>query len=139
MGDKSPNFLRDPWTVVRFGAVGLTANGFGYGVFAVCIHLAAGYSAAMLFGYATTASLGYLMHRRQTFRSKQSHVTGASRYLAVQIAGLLINYAMLRTLVDEIRIGPLAAQVLCIFAVASMTFAACRLWVFRSPPAEGAL
>lgn len=139
MGDKSLHVLRDPWTVVRFGTVGLAANGLGYGVFALCIHLAAGYPAAVLFGYATTASLGYLMHRRQTFRSKQSHVTGASRYLAVQIAGLLINYAMLRTLVDEFRIAPLAAQVICIFAVAGMAFAACRLWIFRSPPAESAL
>jgi putative flippase GtrA len=106
---------RDPWTVVRFGAVGLTANALGYVVFAFCIRLAVQYPAAMVFGYVTTSALGYVMHRSQTFRSRQSHSTGAPRYLAVQLAGLLINYVLLRALVDALQIEPLAAQVICIF------------------------
>lgn len=107
-------------------------NAFGYGVFAVGIKVGLGYPFAMLFGYVTTASLGYLMHRRKTFRSQQPHAMGAPRYLAVQIVGLLLNYALLRALVDTLKIDPLLAQVICIGAVAFMTFTACRTWVFAS-------
>lgn len=118
------------WPLVRFGAVGVAVNAIGYVVFALGLQMSMNYLAAMLVSYVTAATVGYLVHRSQTFHSTRSHAVGAPRFVVVQIAGALLNYMLLHMFVVRFRIDPLHAQLMCIVAVAAFTYIAYSAWVF---------
>jgi putative flippase GtrA len=80
-------------------------------------------------GFAAGYLLGYVLHRRFTFRSSVAHGRGLPSWLAVAALGYAANLAMLAGLMAR-GVDVLWAQVLAIATYVAITFVLGRLFVF---------
>lgn len=112
--------------VLRFGLVGLLNAAFGYGVFAVLILAGAWPAAALVIGTCAGVLFNMQTSRRLVFRTHGD----AGRFIAVQSALLILNWAALRA-ANAVHIGELAAQALLILPIAALSYTLQKRLVFH--------
>jgi putative flippase GtrA len=118
--------------LLKFSVVGLS----GYVVnLAVYVALLEGaglhYLPAAICSFVVAVTNNYLWNRLWTFRSSRGHVYHQGmRFLAVSLAALGLNLAVLRVLVG-LGTGKILAQAVAIVLVTPFSFSANKLWSFR--------
>jgi dolichol-phosphate mannosyltransferase len=118
--------------LLKFSVVGAT----GYAVnLVVYVSLLDGfgvpYIPAAVCSFVAAVSNNYFWNRRWTFKHRRGHVYyQGMRFLAVSVAALLMNLAILRGLV-ALGAGKIVGQALAIAMVMPFSFSANKLWSFR--------
>lgn len=114
---------------MRFVVTGGVNTAFGYGIYAACIYLGAGYAIAsgvsivcgVLFSYKTTSAIVF----GRGYRGSLARFIGC--YVIVYAFSLLILKTM-----DALGINPYLAGVLAAPPCAVLSFALLKLFVFRA-------
>jgi len=114
----------------RFLLTGGVNTAFGYGIYAACIYLGAGYALAsaasivcgVLFSYATMSAMVFSGHRGSL-----------ARYIASYAVVYLFSLLLFKTM-DELGVNAYLAGVLAAPPCAVLSFALLKLFVFRSEP-----
>jgi dolichol-phosphate mannosyltransferase len=127
--------LRSPsaWAqLLRFAVVGASGAVVNLGVYAIVAGpLGLDYRVAAIVGFAVAVVNNFALNRLWTFREAQGH-TGfqAARFVAVSLAGLVVNLLVLHVLVDGLGTNELLAQAAAIAAATPMSFVGNKLWSF---------
>ena len=116
---------------LRFVVTGGFNTAFGYGIYAACIYLGAGYALAsgvsivcgVLFSYTTTSTVVF----GRGYRGSLARYVGS--YVVVYAFSVLI----LRTL-DALGVNAYLAGVLAAAPCAVLSFAMLKIFVFRAGP-----
>lgn len=117
--------------LLRFGVGGVAVNLALYVVYLVLLHLGVEYRAAMSVVYCVGTVLGFVLHRRWTFRNQGAWRRAFGRYVAAYAIGYLLNLVGLWLLVDVTRQPAAVAQGFMILVVAGFLFVVQKLWVFH--------
>lgn len=113
--------------------VGATGTAVQYTVLAVLIRThALGAVAASCLGAIAGAIVNYFLNYRFTFRSIGSHSQTAPRFLAVAMAGIGLNGALMAALTHRLHVPWLPAQCITTTCVLVLTYTASSLWTFRA-------
>ena len=110
----------------RFVAVGGSNTALSFATYVLAQGAGVPYLLAGALAFTAGAINGFVLNRRWTFRTNGSKL----RYLAVQVAGLLLTTGLLRLFVEGAGLGTIAAYGLAIPAVTVTTFTANRAWTF---------
>lgn len=106
-----------------------------YAVYLALVSAQMGPKAAMSVVYAAGSGLGYGLHRRWSFGRRDARRRDVLPYLAVNLAGYVLNLGALALFVDGLGLPHQAVQAVMVFAVASLVFVLQKYWVFRAPNA----
>jgi len=120
--------------LVRYAVVGIATNLAGYAVYLLVTWTGVEPKLAMTCLYAVGATASFLGNRSWTFGHRGNVAAGAARFALAQLAGYLINLALLVVFSDHLGFPHQAVQGAAIIVVALFLFAAFRLFVF---PAAG--
>ncbi|WP_296942727.1 GtrA family protein [uncultured Massilia sp.] len=115
----------------KFAAVGGLGTGLHYLVLVVLVtllHVAPGRAAFA--GAAAGACLVYLLNRRYTFASDADHRRTLPRFVALAVAGALLN-GLLVGLLSGAGLHFLLAQVVATAVVLVINFIVSKTWIFR--------
>lgn len=117
---------------VRFAVVGAIATAVHAAVFALAIESTPlDPVAATAIAFCIAFAVGFTLNRRWTFRSRGRPAAELPRYLVAQLAGLVVNAAIMAFAVHLQRWSPYVGLALGIALVPPLTFALSRWWVFR--------
>jgi putative flippase GtrA len=114
---------------MRFVVTGGVNTAFGYGIYAACIYLGAGYAIAsgvsivcgVLFSYRTTSAMVFGRDYRGSL----------ARYIGSYVIVYAFSVLILRTM-DTFSVNPYLAGVLAAPPCAVLSFALLKLFVFRA-------
>ena len=117
----------------RFGLVGV-ANGLVYaGVTALLVRqFAADPTLASVIGYCASVPLGFVGHRRFSFRSDGHWSAEAIRFCVIQATNIAITAGAMHGATGWLGISYLWGIVAAVVLVPLANFACLNLWVFRS-------
>ena len=121
--------------LVRYIIVGLSLNTTGYLIYLLVTSFGVSPLATVSIFYPLSVIAGYFSHRRHTFRTKTRGLEGPTliRYIAVYVAGYLINAGLLELFYEKMGYPHQLVQILAIFLVAGFLFVAMKLFVFTQP------
>jgi len=94
---------------------------------------------ANLAGFACAWLVSYAGNRAWTFAATQSHSVTAPKFLAVSLAGLVLNQAIIYVACDVAALPFWFGLAIVVAAVPVLQYLAARHWVFAGPhrPAAG--
>lgn len=118
--------------LLRFGVVGAGGYLVNLAVFALLSgDLGAHHSLAAIGAFSVAVTNNFLWNRHWTFGAGNGHPAfQAARFFAVSIAALLINLAVLETLVAGTAAGDLTAQAIAVAVAMPFNFVGNKLWTF---------
>jgi len=125
------HITREAWRVVRFGVVGVANTAIYTGTYAGLLAAGLPYIDASVCAYIVAISIAYFLNHRFTFRVAEHSSGLVARFFAVQVAGAVINIALLALLIDGWGWGELTAQLVLLPPVVTATFLLNRLVVFH--------
>jgi putative flippase GtrA len=117
--------------LIRFGMVGGVSTLVYLGIYAALIGAGSGFVLAALTAFALSATLGFFLHHRFTFRVNDPTANGMARWLALQGTVVAINIGLLALLVHGADLNRIVAQVILLPVIPLLTFVASRQLVFR--------
>jgi putative flippase GtrA len=117
--------------LIRFGLVGALSTLVYLGFYAAVIGVGGGFVLAALSAFALSATLGFILHHRFTFRVDAPTANGMARWLLLQGTVVGINIALLALLVHGADLNRIVAQVILLPVIPLLTFVASRRLVFR--------
>jgi putative flippase GtrA len=128
---------------IRFLIVGGVNTVIGYGLFALfdwCFGHAIGYLGSLYGSYVVATVIGFILHRRFTFRATKSGrvVVDFLRFQSVYIVTLIINTVALPLLVQLVGLNPLVAQACYIVVATAISYTGHRWFSFRRRPEAAA-
>lgn len=92
------------------------------------------HSAALFLSFCFTFPVGFFMSKFVVFSdSDMRSRVQLFRYLMVCLFNLVLNYLLLKLLVEEFRANPVLAQVLTVVLVVAFSYLAQRNFSFRAP------
>jgi len=122
-----------------FVVVGCAAAVGHYGLLIVLVELfgvpAVPASAA---GFVVGGVISYLLNYRFVFRSEGQHLPTAGKFVAVAVAGLGLNSAVMWVLTHWVGLHYLPAQIAATGTVMLWSYGANRFWTFGDGNARGA-
>jgi len=86
---------------------------------------------ASVLGFIGAAAVGYFANRNWTFRSDRPHREALPRFIAIALAALALNAAMMTFLIHRVGLHHLLAQALTTGTVLFWNFGANMFWSFR--------
>src|SRR5436190_11364284 len=111
------------------GAVGYLIN---LAVYDALLHEGVHYLVAATGSFLVAVTSNYTFNRLWTFREHRGHVgIQGMRFLAVSLAALAANLAVLHLLIAYAGLGKLPAQAIAIVGVTPLNFVGNKLWSFR--------
>jgi putative flippase GtrA len=122
--------------LIRFGLVGGLSTLVYLGLYAAVIGVGGGFVLAALIAFALSATLGFFLHHRFTFRVDGPTANGMARWLLLQGTVVGVNIALLALLVHRADLNRIVAQIILLPVIPLLTFVASRQLVFR-PHAAG--
>ncbi len=120
--------------MIRYGLVGGVVYVSDFAAFALVLWTLPGaYLLGNIFGKATGAVVGFVLHRKFTFSWEQKDNAGrqALSYLLVFFANIASSSLLLWLLVDLAAANPIVAKLFVDVLVIATSFVASRLWVYR--------
>lgn len=120
------------WQLAKFGLVGVSGYVINLGVFALLSgNFGLHHAIAAIGAFLVAVSSNFLWNRHWTFTAGDGHAGfQAVRFLAVSVAALLINLAVLEALVSGASLGALAAQAIAVAVAMPFNFLGNKLWTF---------
>ena len=119
--------------LLRFAATGGMSGGV-YLVILFALQPGLRIMVASALAYTAAMAVNYLCQRIWTFRSGRVHHQAVPRYVAVHLAGILINGATLHLAAEVYGLPLLPVQGAALVLVAGWGFTLQKVWVFTSPP-----
>lgn len=118
--------------LLKFGLVGCSGYLINLAVFAVLAdNLALHHAVAAIGAFCVAVANNFLWNRHWTFEPGDGHPGfQVARFLAVSVAGLLINLAVLEVLVSGASMGDLPAQAIAVAVAMPFNFLGNKLWTF---------
>jgi putative flippase GtrA len=123
---------------IKYGLVGVTNTLAYMAVYAIAVSAGVWYIAASALAFGVGATNGYLMNRSWTFRHTGEHRTTVSRYVVVQVGGLLTDLGLLWVLVEGLGMDKVVGQAIAIVLVVLGMFVANRYWTFAEALGQSA-
>lgn len=121
----------------RFCAIGLICFVLGLAVLAGLGELAGvNYLVAYVASFVSSNVAGYLLNARFTFAVRSDHV-GAARYMAVNLALLCANTALMKVLVDVLGMWYITAAIILAACNAPIGYLAQRFFTYRMETRAG--
>lgn len=122
---------------VRFLTVGVFNTLLGYCIIFACMYLAKMSAESSNFtGYAVGWVASYVLNRKYTFNSKQSHRSEIVRFIAVVVIAYALNFAVLVILIHRVGIHEGVSQILAGIAYVITSFVMNKYYVFKTPPGK---
>ena len=116
-----------------FLLVGSANTLIGYAIFGVGYKiLELNYNLALAIAYALGILIGYVNHRRVTFKSTAGHQQAFTRFVLTYVLVYLLNAGMLTALTEWVGLDPLIGQGVALVIVTLISFVIQRVWVFRT-------
>jgi putative flippase GtrA len=120
------------WELIKFGMVGGSGYLINLGVFAFLSgNLGVHHIVAAIGAFCVAFCSNFFWNRHWTFGAADGHAGfQAARFLAVSVAALLINLAVLQALVGGTSMGALTAQAIAVAVAMPFNFLGNKLWTF---------
>jgi len=118
--------------IIRYGAVGLTLNLFGFSIYLFVTWLGMEPKFAITVFYPLVVLYGYIANRNFTFTDKGGFLSSGIRYFIAYFLGYCINFVILLILVDYLGYAHQWVQAGSIFVVAGFLFFALKFFVFTN-------
>lgn len=117
--------------IARFGIVGTTALVVYFGVLLGMVEwLQIPVMVATAIAYIFVTIENYVLHHLWTFKSTQRHTIAFPRFIASNVAGFMINWAIMYTGVQALEINYLLVQVAAVGAVIAWNLILGSSWIF---------
>jgi len=116
---------------LRFVVTGGINTAFGYGIYAACIYLGAGYALAM--GITIVCGVLFSYRTMSTLVFGRGASGSLARYIGSYFAVYLFSVLVLKTL-DDFGVNAYLAGLLAAAPCAILSFALLKLFVFRHAP-----
>jgi putative flippase GtrA len=118
--------------LLKFGVVGGSGYLINLAVFALLTGtLGVHHLVAALGAFCVALANNFLWNRHWTFEARDGHPGfQAIRFFAVSVGALLINLAVLESLVAATSLGDLTAQAIAVAVAMPFNFLANKLWTF---------
>ena len=116
--------------LVRFGLVGATNTALTLAAYAALVALHSPVALAAALGWGVGAINGFLLNRAWTFRGAGGGTIPAARYLAVALAGSVLDAALVSIAVSDQHLPRIVGELAVLPPVTLLTFVLCRGWVF---------
>ena len=118
--------------LLKFGLVGCSGYLINLAVFAVLAdNLALHHAGAAIGAFCVAVANNFLWNRHWTFEPGDSHPgSQAARFLAVSVAGLAVNLAVLEVLISGASMADLPAQAIAVAVAMPFNFLGNKLWTF---------
>ncbi len=121
--------------VARFVAVGVLNTILGYSMFAALWLLLGEWwhpLAVLALSYCLTAAVTFYLHRRFVFYASNPISQSASRYIAISLTSIGMNFVLLQVLSAFWGVEVLLAQAISLLLAAVFSFFAHKFWTFKS-------
>lgn len=119
--------------VWRFGRVGLVALIVHWGTALILMAYGQKPLIANTFAFLIAFQLSYWGHRYWTFEgSELSHKTALLRFLAIAVAGFLLNQILFASLLKFTQLPHSLALLIVLVLVSANNFVFSKFWAFRS-------
>lgn len=115
-----------------FGIVGILANGIGYLIYLLITYFGVDPKMTMSILFALGATFNFVANRKMTFDHRGDRWRAGALFALVYGSGWLINYVLLRWLVDSLGYSHQLVQFCAIFIVGAYLFIAQKTVVFRA-------
>lgn len=126
------NILKEFYTMLRYGAVGLVNTGVTAAVIFLLKLTGIHYSLYTLAGYAVGISVSFFLNRRFTFKKQNSKVSGQLlKFLSVTISLLLLTQLLQYLLIDVAGISETIGVILGMVFYTGTGYILNRLFVFK--------
>ena len=118
---------------LRFAVVGVFGTAAHYAVLGAFVEWA-GVSVLLgtTAGFTVGALVSYVLNRRFTFASHVPHALALPKFLAVAVAGAVINWVVVAWLLAHLDVHYLLIQLFATGAVLVWNFVANSIWTFRA-------
>lgn len=126
--------------LLKFGIVGLSGYVVNLAVFAAMVGPAGAYHLlAAVIAFCVAVANNFLWNRHWTFGRGEAHPAfQAARFFTVSVAALLLNLAVLETLLSVTSLGELASQAIAVAVAMPFNFLGNKLWTFADSPSPRA-
>ena len=117
-------------SALRFLVVGASNNAAMYGLFVVLSLVGVAAIPAATLTYVLGMGISFFFHRRWTFRHTGHPGVAAARFITANVAGYLLNIALLHIFVGQLLLPQIPVQLGAVAVVAVLLFVLFRIWVF---------
>jgi putative flippase GtrA len=117
--------------LIRFALVGGSNTLVTIVSYAVLIEIGVAYLLAAVIGYVAGILNGYTWNRLWTFETGPFHLPEFSRYVVVQLSGLVMNLLLLLILIETFDLAKGLAEILSVVPIVLLTYSLNRSWTFR--------
>jgi len=129
---KRKNLLKEFYTMLRYGAVGLVNTGVTAAVIFLVKLTGMHYSLYTLAGYAVGITISFLLNRRFTFRKQDNKAGGQLiKFLCVTISLLLLTQLLQYLLIDLAGINETISVIIGMVFYTGTGYILNRLFVFK--------
>jgi len=118
--------------LIRYGIVGISLNSLMYLAYLILTSLYLSPYYALLFLYPLGVLIGFLGHRRISFKKSSNGLNFFEllKYIFIYILGFLLNSLLLYVFVDKGGYPHQLVQLMSIFVVAAFLFVSLKFFVF---------
>ncbi|MDD2661180.1 MAG: GtrA family protein [Methylococcales bacterium] len=90
---------------------------------------------SVLLGYISSLLIGYILHKKVTFKSKRMNKSSLKRYAIAAVVGYFVSLFIVRAFMYALRADDaFFPKILSIPFVALFSFLLGKFWVFREEP-----
>lgn len=134
MSDSPGTILRQ---FIRFASVGVIGTLSHYTTLVILVEaVTLGPVPASAIGFVVGAFVNYYLNRVYTFQSSIPHINGLPKFLAVAVAGAILNVSIMTLAITYFSIHYLVVQVIATGVVLAWNFLGNRLWTFEDASKE---
>lgn len=114
----------------KYLVVGLASNGVGFIVYLLLTKFYLEPKSAMSVLYVLGAAISFYGNKLYAFESTENWLPSAFKFFLAHIIGYILNYSLLKALVDVYGFPHQLVQAIAIFVVAAVLFILFRYFVF---------
>lgn len=123
----------DPRRFARFGVVGVAGTIIFYAVLWMLVELLrVSILSATSIAFLIVCLQNYALHYVWTFDSTAAHVIALPRFLAMNLTGFGMNWAIMYAGVEKMALDYLLTQAVALFVVVAWNFIVSSYWIFRA-------
>jgi len=122
----------------RYSVVGVIHNFVGYLLYLAATYFGVEPKVAVSVLFVLGVAVSFLLNRTWAFKDRKPMAGSAGRFLAVYVAGYLLNLAVLVMFVDRLGYAHQWVQGLAVVCIAGLTFLVNRYFVFRGDRSQRA-
>ncbi len=121
---------------VRFLFVGVLNTAVGYGLYALCIYMGMHYALAQLVSSVIAIAHSYLWNKYFTFRTPDKSMKELFRFLAVYLAGYLLNLLILFICITLLKMNSYLGGILGLAVTTLLSYFGHKTFSFKTHKAK---